>query len=212
MSHRVYSSSENRLVAKDITDARGQIVRVIWNNGTRLIDQRGEATREIIGLEVIVMSGKLRAGQTIMMQAEDFAVGVRDDHIAMKKGEEFDYAYGERLRRAKQLDKVIDLLKTDPSTRRAYLPIFQPIDNFSEVEKPCWASLQFIIRNRRLDLIDYFRSNECCIAIPSDMYGAYKLLEYVAEKVGVMPGWIYHYIACAHLRESDYDTIKTLLG
>jgi thymidylate synthase len=212
MSHRVFSASENRIVAKDITDAREKIVRVIWNNGARLIDQRGEATREIVGLEVIVMSGELRAGQTIMLQAEDFATGVLNDYIALKKGEEFDYSYGERLRRAKQLDNVIELLKTDPSTRRAYLPIFQPIDNFSDVEKPCWASLQFVIRNGRLDLIDYFRSNECCIAIPSDMYGAYKLLDYVAAEVGVMPGWIYHYIACAHLRESDYDTIKPLLG
>ncbi len=211
MSHRVYSASENRIVAKDITDAREKIVKVIWNNGARLIDQRGEATREIIGLEVIVMGGNLKAGQTIMLHAEDFAMGVLNDHIAMKKGEDFDYSYGERLRRAKQLDRVIELLKTDPSTRRAYLPIFQPEDNFSDVEKPCWASLQFVIRNGRLDLIDYFRSNECCIAIPSDMYGAYKLLEYVAAEVGVMPGWIYHYIACAHLRESDYDTIKTFL-
>jgi len=212
MSHRVYSASENRIVAKDITDAREKIVKVIWNNGARLIDQRGEATREIIGLEVIVMSGKLNAGQTIMLQAADFATGLLNDYIAMMKGDAFDYAYGERLRRAAQLTHVVQLLREDPSTRRAYLPIFQPIDNFSDVEKPCWASLQFVIRNGRLDLIDYFRSNECCIAIPSDLYGAYKLLEYVAAEVGVMPGWIYHYIACAHLRESDYDTIKPLLG
>lgn len=211
MSHRVYSASENRIVAKDITDAREKIVREIWNNGERVVDQRGEVTREIIGLEVIVMSGNLVSGKTILLQADDFATGLLNDHIALSKGEAFDYSYGERLRRANQLNAVIELLKTDSNTRRAYLPIFQPIDNFSDVEKPCWASLQFIIRNGRLDLIDYFRSNECCIAIPSDMYGAYKLLEYVAEKVGVMPGWIYHYIACAHLRESDYDTIKLFI-
>lgn len=211
MSHRVYSSAENRIVAKDITDAREKITRLIWNNGARFVDQRGEATREIIGLEVIVMSGNLKAEKSIERQAYDFAQGLLIDHIAMKKGEAFDYAYGERLRRSKQLDRIIELLKTDPNTRRAYMPIFQPCDNFTENEKPCWASLQFIIRNGRLDAIDYFRSNECCIAIPSDMYGAYKLLEYVAEKVGVMHGWIYHYIACAHLRESDYDVIKLFI-
>ncbi len=113
MSHRVYSASENRIVAKDITDAREKIVREIWNNGERVVDQRGETTREIIGLEVIVMSGNLVSGKTILLQADDFATGLLNDHIALSKGEAFDYSYGERLRRANQLNAVIDLLKTD---------------------------------------------------------------------------------------------------
>lgn len=212
MSHRVYSSSKNRIIANNITEARRKLVTEIWYNGEYVIDQRGERTKELQGVEVIIRNGDLKAESHIIRQAKDFANGLINDHIALKKGEEFDYSYGERLRRAKQLENTIELLKRDPVTRRAYLPIFQPNDNFSKDELPCWASTQFLVRKNRLNVVDYFRSNECCIAFPSDVYGAMKLMGYIAEKINVKPGNLHHYIASAHLRLSDEDTIKRIVS
>ena len=212
MSLRVYSSSKKRIVATDITEARKNLVSAIWYDGEYVIDQREERIKELMGMEVVIENGNLVAESHIIRQAKHFSEGLINDHLALKRGEEFDYYYGERLRRANQLNNCIELLKSDPTTRRAYLPVFQPEDNFTKSELPCWASAQFLIRNNRLNLFDYFRSNECCIAFPSDAKGAMELMKYVGEQINVKPGNLHHYIASAHLRMSDEDTIKKLVG
>ena len=205
----------NKVIAYLIPQAVGMTVRKIWNNGKFLIDQRGERIKELINFEVIIKGGDISHGSenSIIKRLDiDFVEGLLNSEIAKKKGEDFDYGYGFNLRINDNLNKCIELLRESPETRRAYIPIYQPNDVNSDKEVPCWASVQFFVRNNKLIAISYFRSNECCIAICSDMYGIRKLQEHIAKEIKVEIGDYIHHIGSAHLRLSDEDTIKRIVG
>ena len=205
----------NKVVAYSIPQAVKMTDRKIWNNGKLVIDQRGEATKELLNFEIYIKGGDISHGSknpVIIRLDKDFENGLLNYEIAMQKGEDFDYGYGFNLRINNNLNKCIELLKENPETRRAYIPIYQPDDVNSDKEVPCWASVQFFVRDNKLVAISYFRSNECCIAICSDMYGIRKLQEYIANEIGVEIGDYIHHIGSAHLRLSDEDTIKRVVG
>ena len=82
----------------------------------------------------------------------------------------FDYTYSERLHifhkgpEIHQLDNVIMTLRDDPHSRRAMVMIFEPEDTRATAgaltRVPCSVSYQFLIRNNRLHVIYYIRSND----------------------------------------------------
>lgn len=98
-------------------------------------------------------------------------------------------AYGYRLGR--KLLKIIDMLKTTPDTRRAVCSIWDDDLDLGRdsADIPCNDMLVFRIRNGRLDMTVYNRSNDMVLGA----YGANAvhfafIMEYVAERVGVPMG------------------------
>ncbi len=109
----------------------------------------------------------------------------------------FRGAYGHRWRQAfeeDQLPTLIDLLKTNPDTRRAVLQMWDCskdlwADEAVTVDVPCNISAFFRIRNNKLDMTITNRSND----IIWGTYGANVvhfsfLLEYMAAKIGIPVG------------------------
>ena len=84
--------------------------------------------------------------------------------MSKKDGEKFDYTYSERINYHTQLDNAISALKDDIHTRRAMIMIFKPEDTDESTgfatRIPCSISYQFLIRNNKLMLIYYIRSND----------------------------------------------------
>lgn len=84
----------------------------------------------------------------------------------MSRSEEgkFDYTYSERINYCNQLKNVIDTLKEDPHSRRAMVMIFDPKDTLEskgfQTRIPCSVSYQFFIRNDKLMILYYIRSND----------------------------------------------------
>jgi thymidylate synthase len=111
-------------------------------------------------------------------------------------------AYGPRLRdkNRDQLRWVIDLLRSKPDTRRAVIPIFQPRDTDSDLpEVPCTCTLQFLLRNRRLELIVHMRSNDAYLGLPGDIFAFTMIQELVAAALNVQPGRYKHLVGSLHL-------------
>jgi thymidylate synthase len=109
-------------------------------------------------------------------------------------GTTFHGAYGYRLRSAfgmDQLDRVVDLLKIQPDTRRAVISIYDPRLDLGTDSKdiPCNDMVMFKIRDGKLHMTVCNRSNDA-------IWGAYGanavqfsfLLQYVAMRVGVAVG------------------------
>ncbi len=104
-------------------------------------------------------------------------------------------AYGPRLRSKSrdQIDWVIQLLKEKPSTRRAVIPIYQPIDCKTDLrEVPCTCTLQFLIRGRRLEMLAHMRSNDAYMGLPGDVFAFTMIQELVARALGVEVGRYKH--------------------
>lgn len=119
----------------------------------------------------------------------------------------FDYAYPERM--AKNLINVIDALRKDPSTRRAYLSILgnqDPPNDFS-VRYPCSVGYHFMYRQGQLDVTYYLRSSDFFEHFNYDIYLADRLKCYVAATLGLKPGFFVHYVDSLHVFERDVEGV-----
>ena len=142
----------------------------------------------------------------------------------------FDYTYAERINRLcinrfgdednmmrTYLEDIIRLLKYDPDTRKAVLSIFDPSEDKDRLDGlariPCSMYYQFLIRDnnhgKQLNIIYNQRSCDLVGHCGDDIYLAWRLMEYVAEKVGVKPGYLFHQIGSLHVYQRDWWKLKT---
>ena len=105
--------------------------------------------------------------------------------MSKKNGEKFDYTYSERINNYSQLDNAIDALRDDEYSRRAMIMIFAPEDTKEssgfETRIPCSISYQFLIRNHKLHILYYIRSNDYFKHFAIDIWLAQALQSYVCE-------------------------------
>lgn len=111
--------------------------------------------------------------------------------------------YGPRLRgegEGDQLNRVIELLRARPTTRRAVIQLFAATDLMGEhQEVPCTCSLQFLLRGNLVDLTVYMRSNDVVLGLPHDVFCFTMLQELVARAVGAEVGTYLHMAGSLHL-------------
>lgn len=142
----------------------------------------------------------------------------------------FDYSYGERMNQRytacfggpgfqTALGVVIETLKFDNDTRKAILPIYSDKDTAfldGRARIPCSMYYDFLIRTnakgeKQLNICYHQRSSDFVCHFGNDVWLAWNLMEYVAEKVGVKPGYLYHTIDSLHVYKRDWDKLKTSL-
>ena len=136
----------------------------------------------------------------------------------------FDYTYAERINRKNGpydddgtvLEEVIHLLKQDNDTRKAVLPIFLGSDTANydgSCRIPCSMYYDFLIRDtgngKQLNITYHQRSADFVGHFGDDVYLAWCLMEYVAERVGVKPGYLFHTIDSLHAYKRDWHFLKT---
>lgn len=201
------------IVGKSISELRYKVVDLIYREGEYVLDQRGEATKEYRYILLTLLGNNRQSAEKGLTEIldKDFADGLIKDDIAEFKGHAFDYAYGCQMRKSDILNKTIELLKKDPVTRRAYIPIFHPDNVGSDLEVPCCIGLDILIRDEVLELTTIFRSNEMFTAAMTDIKGYCDFQEWLAKKLGYAVGAYHQFICSAHLRMSDEDGIGRLL-
>lgn len=88
------------------------------------------------------------------------------------------YEYGD-------LDDVADLLRKDPFTRQAYLPIWFPEDTgaVDGQRVPCSLGYHFIRRGHSLDCQYFMRSCDFFRHFPDDVYMAVRLMQWMVERI-----------------------------
>lgn len=133
----------------------------------------------------------------------------------------FDYTYNERIIHV--IKDLIELLKKDNDTRKAVLPIFngdmETLDTMwydGSRRIPCSMYYDFLIREngkgeKVLHICYHQRSSDFVTHFGNDVYLAWKLMEYVANEVGVKPGYLYHTIDSLHSYKKDWKYLNTNL-
>lgn len=143
--------------------------------------------------------------------------------VKTEQGMKFDYTYAERFNRKNGtstngtvLDEVVELLKNDPDTRKAIIPIFTGSDTkhyCGDARIPCSMYYDLLIRDcgigKQLNLVYHQRSSDFVGHFGDDVYLAWCMMEYIAEKVGVKPGFLFHTIDSLHCYKRDWHFLKT---
>ena len=132
--------------------------------------------------------------------------------MSKKDGEKFDYTYSERINYQSQLDNAIAALKDDEHSRRAMVMIFRPEDTKESMgfatRIPCSVSYQFLIRNNKLIVLYYIRSNDYFQHFPIDIWLAGAMQDYIVEQLkGTYPrlkaGALNYYCGSFHAYNKD---------
>lgn len=100
-----------------------------------------------------------------------------------------------------QWEIIKKLLQTNPSTRQAILHIKEPRNLIENPTKDvnCTLTLQFILRNNKLDLIVNMRSNDIWLGLPYDLFNFTCMQIQMAMELDVEVGTYYHNVGSLHL-------------
>ena len=123
--------------------------------------------------------------------------------------------YGPRLfnwRGTNQFENVAALLDSRPHSRRAVIQLFDASDILgNNRDVPCTCTLQFMIRDNRLNLISYMRSNDAFLGLPHDVFCFTMLQEIMAAILSVELGTYRHMVGSLHLYEKDILSAEQFL-
>lgn len=132
--------------------------------------------------------------------------------MSKKENDKFDYTYSERINYSRQLDNAIAALKDDEHSRRAMIMIFKPEDTMEssgfQTRIPCSVSYQFLIRNNKLMVLYYIRSNDYFKHFAIDIWLTQAIQEYVWAQLqdtypGLKIGPLNYYAGSFHAYHED---------
>lgn len=130
-------------------------------------------------------------------------------------GETLYGAYGPRLfgeSNSAQISNVFSILKSKKTTRQAVVQIFDYKDILEpHKDIPCTCTLQFFIRDGKLDLYTSMRSNDAYKGLPHDIFSFTMIQEIMARKLSVELGTYRHFVGSLHIYESDLENINTYI-
>jgi len=127
--------------------------------------------------------------------------------------QQWDGAYPPRI--FPVLEKVYNELKRDPDSRRAVVPIYGQIDTEryeNSKDIACTLTLQFLIRNGKLNLIASMRSNDILWGTAYDVNQFTTLQRVMACWLGIPTGWYKHQAGSMHAYLERVKQLEKILA
>lgn len=135
----------------------------------------------------------------------------------------FKYTYPNRIKayfRVNQFETMVERLIDDLGSNRSVAVTLDPKHDCSEEDIPCLQVLQAIVRDRKLTIHCFFRSNDIFGAYYSNMYFITYIGMLLVEELNrrdpvnanIVFDGIYYYSSSAHIYKTDYNKAKKLVG
>ena len=138
----------------------------------------------------------------------DYVTSLDDEHQIYLDDDGFIYTYSERLQNYQGRNQLIDIvnrLKQDKGSNRAVAVTFNPFIDNKRDDIPCLQLIQALVRNDKLILSVYFRSNDLYGAFPSNMMFLTYLGMKIADELNVEFDYIDYHCSSLHIYETDYQ-------
>ena len=144
---------------------------------------------------------------------------IEDIILSKKFSPVYRFVYGPRLFNfddtVDQINNfIIPLLESNKDSRRAVVTLWNPKHDSDIFNKsvPGLISLDFKLRNNRLNVTAIIRSNDLFFGWPANVYQIYCLQEYVRKKLNCLPGSLTTFSTCIHVYKDQIEDIKQILG
>lgn len=184
-------------------------IRQILLHGNHITTENNEETLELpYAFHIVITNphGSPQISPGFTKYKHNFLDNYADKVIAITPprhdGQDASYTYGNRLRNYSgidQLTKVIDNLSKSPLTRRAIMHTWMVATDIVSSEPPCMQTVQFTIRDNKLNTSVTFRSNDMLMAYGANLYAILKLAMIVESKLNIRMGIIETYSCCPHI-------------
>ena len=214
------------------------LVREVLEQGEKKEDRTGTGTLSIFGVQrkydlregfpllttkKVLFSAVLRELLWFLRGSTNINDGLTQhtpiwDAWADEKGE-LGPVYGKQWRRwnavnGREIDQIqaaIDLIKTNPNSRRIIVNAW----NVGEIDQmalpPCHMFFQFYVVNGRLDCQLYQRSADIALGVPFNIASYAALLMMVAQECGLVPGVFTHTMGDAHIYLNHIEGLQEQL-
>ena len=114
--------------------------------------------------------------------------------------------YGYQWQRGDQLNKVIELIRDDPFTRKASISLYdgKEIDKYKK-DTICTHAINFQVVDDKLNMSVMMRSNDLVYGFCNDQYCFSLLQKLVSEETGYDVGTYFHFTNNMHIYERHYN-------
>ena len=110
-----------------------------------------------------------------------------------------------------QIEKIIELLTVDPTSRRAVINLNIPNENVIETrDEICTICLMYTIRDGKLHCTNIMRANDVRYGTLNDLFFMLNLQKYIAKRLNVPTGTYTHFANSMHAYDRDYKFIKDI--
>ncbi len=127
-------------------------------------------------------------------------------------GETSNSAYGyiiHKKHKKDQLLEIYNLLKDNIDSRKAVINIIDPtIDKIVTKDLQCTVAIQFIVRNNKLHMTVFMRSNDIYFGLPYDALYFMTLQKWLSDKLGIDVGKYVHHATSMHVYIKDIPKLK----
>ncbi len=121
-------------------------------------------------------------------------------------------AYGYQIAKYKQLDKLIDMIKTDPQSRRMLVTLWNIEDLEDMALQPCAFETLWDVEGDKLNAMLIQRSGDMGLGVPFNTAQYAVLIHMIANVVGLKAGKFTHVINNAHVYENHVEALRTQLA
>lgn len=203
---------------KDDRTGTGTISVFGWQSRYRLADGFPLVTTKKLHLRSIIyeLLWFIR-GDTNIAYLNDHGVSIWNEW-ADEKGD-LGPVYGRQWRHWKtpdggevdQLADVVDMIKTNPDSRRMLVTAWNPADIGKMALPPCHSLFQFYVADNRLSCQLYQRSADIFLGVPFNIASYALLTHMVAHVSGLEVGDFVHTMGDAHLYVNHVDKARIQL-
>ncbi|WP_099222213.1 thymidylate synthase [Listeria costaricensis] len=149
-----------------------------------------------------------------------FKAQILEDEAFARKYGELGNIYGKQWREWKtstgetidQLKEVIEMIKTNPNSRRLIVSAWNPEDVPNMALPPCHTLFQFFVADGKLSCQLYQRSADIFLGVPFNIASYALLTHLIAREAGLEVGEFVHTMGDAHLYNNHLEQVKEQLS
>lgn len=171
------------------------------------ISVRNVSPKYLLGELVWYLAGSRETA--FINQFAPFWNTISDNHITSNS------AYGYLIKHRYEFDqlwKMVELLKKDPTSRRAVINLNYANPNVIKTkDEPCTIALQFYVREDKVHCTGMMRSNDIWRGLPYDIVYFTLLQTIIAKALGKEVGSYTHFATSLHLYDCDVEKVKKCL-
>ncbi|MDT2704634.1 thymidylate synthase [Enterococcus dispar] len=153
-------------------------------------------------------------------QMTDFCEKIVADEEFAKKHGDLGHIYGYQWRHWEkqdgtfidQIKDVIEMIKTNPDSRRLIVTAWNPEDIPSMALPPCHTMFQFYVSDGKLSCQLYQRSADVFLGVPFNIASYALLTHLIAHETGLGVGEFVHTLGDAHLYQNHIEQMKEQLS
>jgi thymidylate synthase len=124
----------------------------------------------------------------------------------------FNYGSNNPSEGVNQFEEAFKQLQRDKNSRQATIVLFDPTRDFKETkDKPCTNLIRFSIRENKLNMIVFMRSNDIMFGYPYDVFNFSTLQSIMANKLNLNVGIYTHIVDSFHLYKEQLSWANDIM-